>query len=273
VVDYQQNKEPEVKVYTRKHKYDLPITLDEAKDYVSRYCNDTFNVLEILLLKPNRKIRLECKICGYTKDSILCDIRRNTGCIKCFQKSLILDREQLISMLKERHGDSFNYEKTIFNGCKEPITVFCNSCKRYVTFKSLDKHLYKLLGCQNCSKNISFGEKVVRTFLIKSNVAYVLQHTFEDCRNPSTNRSLQFDFFLPDLKVAIEYAGEQHFKHCKYFDKTEEEYIEACNRDVMKIEYCILRDIKLITIDGRKHKTITSIEKFLRNELGLTTKY
>ena len=62
-------------------------------------------------------------------------------------------------------------------------------------------------GCFKSSK----GELKISKALKKLKINYENQKSFNNCRNPETNRKLFFDFYLPDYNCCIEYDGEQHF--------------------------------------------------------------
>lgn len=61
--------------------------------------------------------------------------------------------------------------------------------------------------------------------------------------------SLFFDFYIKDLRILIECQGEQHYKHIKFFHKTENEFKNAQQRDYIKQLYARENDLILIYID------------------------
>lgn len=67
-------------------------------------------------------------------------------------------------------------------------------------------------------------------------------------KNTETCKNLELDMFNPDLMLAIEYNGEQHYKYPNGFHKTEEEFIQAIRRDKYKKEICETLNIYLLTI-------------------------
>jgi hypothetical protein len=72
-------------------------------------------------------------------------------------------------------------------------------------------------GCPFCK--ISKGEDEIEKYLIKSDIEYIREKTFNECINPKTNKKLPFDFYLPKFNTIIEYHGEQHYKEYKnYFE-------------------------------------------------------
>ena len=57
-------------------------------------------------------------------------------------------------------------------------------------------------------------------------------------RNPETNRNLELDFYFPEIKLAIEYDGIQHFKSCRFggssIENAQEAFESTKERDKLK---------------------------------------
>lgn len=49
----------------------------------------------------------------------------------------------------------------------------------------------------------------------KHKVEYNRRYSF--IKNEGTNRSLELDIYIPELKLALEYQGEQHYKYIERF--------------------------------------------------------
>ena len=68
----------------------------------------------------------------------------------------------------------------------------------------------------------------------------------------------QFDFYLPDKNILIEYDGSQHFdKTSKFYSK------DLIQTDKIKNEYCSKNNIHLIRIPYTKFNQIEEILKFI----------
>jgi hypothetical protein len=104
------------------------------------------------------------------------------------------------------------------------------------------KHIHHKQGCPNC--NESKGEKDIKRCLNDSNIDYVIQKKFDDCRNV---HPLPFDFYLPEYNTCIEFDGIQHFEASEWFGGQ-----DALNkniiRDNIKNKYCEENKIKLYRI-------------------------
>lgn len=55
-----------------------------------------------------------------------------------------------------------------------------------------------------------------------------------DLINPNTNFPLELDYFLPELQLAFEYQGSQHYKESSLFGSLQERQ----NRDLIKSDLC-----------------------------------
>lgn len=79
------------------------------------------------------------------------------------------------------------------------------------------------------------------------------------------------DFFLPQLNVAIECQGKQHFKPIKLFGG-KEEYEKIKERDERKRQLCEKHGIKLLYYSNLKmnfpYKVYTNKEDLLKEVMG-----
>ncbi len=72
-------------------------------------------------------------------------------------------------------------------------------------------------------------------------------------RNPVTSdesmdNNLELDCYNPELKLACEYQGIQHYKYVPYFHKTRDAFQNQKYRDHMKKEMCRKNGIRLIEV-------------------------
>ncbi len=57
---------------------------------------------------------------------------------------------------------------------------------------------------------------------------------------------LRIDFFLPNLMMAVEVHGRQHFEFVKHFHGTRKKFALAKQNDEMKANWCALNGIELV---------------------------
>lgn len=60
---------------------------------------------------------------------------------------------------------------------------------------------------------------------------------------------LFFDFYIKDLGILIEAQGRQHEKFVQYFHTDKAGFLESKKRDNLKREYCLKKDLVLVTLD------------------------
>ncbi len=78
-------------------------------------------------------------------------------------------------------------------------------------------------------------------------------------RNPRTGRNLELDFYCPELRLAVEFQGRQHYVYDKHFHKSQEDFYEQLERDRIKQELCTQHGIRLITVPY----TVSDVKEYL----------
>ena len=59
---------------------------------------------------------------------------------------------------------------------------------------------------------------------------------------------LYLDFFLPNLMLAVEVHGRQHYEYVPFFHKSKAGFVKSLARDEDKKDWCELNDIRLIVL-------------------------
>jgi len=185
------------------------------------------------------------------------------GCKKCAmisQKSIITkSNKEFIDRCRNVHGNLYNYDKTNYKGSKYKVCITCNSHGPF--YQSAGGHL-KGQGCPKC--NNSKGENIINNFLIRNNIEFIPEKTFQGCK---FKKLLPFDFYIPSHNLCIEFDGKQHFESVDYFGGEKHlKYIK--NNDLIKTNYCISNGIKLLRI---KYTDFDNIEFILNTQLNITT--
>lgn len=118
----------------------------------------------------------------------------------------------------------------------------------------------KSCGCIN-----SNGEEMISNWLIKHNINFVRQKTFDSCINQKTNYLLKFDFFI-DNKFLLEYDGITHFKATGGWNDSkavkEQQY-----RDELKNQWCLKNNIPLYRISYKDIYNAVILDLTLKNIL------
>lgn len=96
----------------------------------------------------------------------------------------------------------------------------------------------------------SIGEKILREILdeiiINKNAIY--NYRGNEITNDITGQPLELDIYYPDLKLAFEFQGEQHYKETNFANAKQVNSIKQ--RDEIKVVKCEENGITLITING-----------------------
>lgn len=106
--------------------------------------------------------------------------------------------------------------------------------------------------------NQSKAEILIEQWLIKNNISYCRQYTFNDCKKI---RKLRFDFAIfrnDKLFTLIEYQGSQHYSAIDHFGGIEKFEIQNKN-DNIKSDYCKTNKIPLLIIPFWDFKGINDI--------------
>jgi hypothetical protein len=110
------------------------------------------------------------------------------------------------------------------------------------------------LECKSVLEN-TFGKKFVK----------VRPHFM---MNTETGKPLELDLYNPELKIAVEYSGEQHYRYIPYFHKTYQHFVKQKERDELKRELCKKNGICLIEVPYN----VENIKNFLIYELKKNNK-
>ena len=95
-----------------------------------------------------------------------------------------------------------------------------------------------------CARANGATAKYIGELLKQNGISYIPEYRFDDCRD---KQALPFDYYLPDLNIAIEYDGIQHFKPVDLFGG-EQAFLILQKHDEIKTDYCKEHNIELIRI-------------------------
>jgi len=163
---------------------------------------------------------------------------KHQGCAKCrpLTKSQVpMTLNEFISRSKKMHGDLYEYDKAVYKGSTEAITLFCKKHKEYFDVNA-GKHIGNgtRAGCQKCSNisQTSNGELSLVKWLKSLDIKVITS-------NYNIVPPKEIDIFLPDYNIAIEFNGLYWHSEIKgkyrYYHKE-------------KYDGCKAQDIQLLTI-------------------------
>lgn len=217
----------------------------------------------LTVIKPSEQrgtdgsIIWQCKcdcgnICYVSTNYLRNGEKKSCGCLTAIdRKKSLQDKIQLVGekfgklLVLERNLDSAHWKCQC--DCGNIIFVRTSSLKDGNTS-----------SCGKCAH--SKGEAIITKLLQENGIKFEREKTFEDCKNPNTNRKLRFDFYVDD-RYLIEFDGEQHFFEQ---DKTKFEPLEEIQRrDRMKDEWCTNNNIQLLRIPYTKLKDLSFKDIFI----------
>ncbi len=82
-------------------------------------------------------------------------------------------------------------------------------------------------------------------------------------QNKITGKNLELDCYNAELKLAIEYNGEQHYKHNTFFHKHIHEFHALQYRDALKQTLCNETGVTLIIVPYN----VQNMESFLKEKI------
>lgn len=199
-------------------------------------------------------------VCGNEYEARPVDLIRGHGCQKCAYKvratKIGVNQRSSLKDVKKEIKDILGSNYVVltkdedYKGNRQKITIKHLKCGHTyrVAFKDIQ---HSHTGCPYCRilGSISSGEEAIEQVLIlkynfQKGKDYYYGYQIPDLKD---KRSLHLDFYLPKLKVAIEYDGRQHYVPVNYFGGIDTfKKIQAHDR--LKDEYCKNNGIKLIRI-------------------------
>lgn len=111
----------------------------------------------------------------------------------------------------------YDYNETIFTKMNEMVTVTCPKHGHGPWPVRASAHLHDESGCPKCLKfEESKGELSTANYFNKNKISVIAKKVFDGCKGrpnrKGTCRLLKFDFYLPELKTAVEIDGRYHFE-------------------------------------------------------------
>lgn len=231
---------------------------------IKKHINFNYNYDDFMYINCDTKGKIWCPKPnhGFFEQSPYLHINLECGCPICNRNQLTTD--EFIEMSKLTHPVdfvNFDFSQTIYKNTRTPVIIICLKNNHGKFEQVPNDHIYSKAGCPLCKS--SKGEKNIRHFLADKNIEFERQKIFKNCINNKTNKNLQFDFYLPDYNMCIEYDGIQHFKVIEYWGG-QIGYEERKKSDLTKTKYCKQNNIELIRIN---YLQIENIETILLNKL------
>jgi very-short-patch-repair endonuclease len=184
---------------------------------------------------------------------------------KCPEKNTApKTNEQFLKESREVWGTKYDYSLTEYKGALVDVKIIYDGI---VYLQRPTSHLKGMapefrktqesIINDDMRKSDLFGETEIHNFLRKYKIAFKEKYKLDE---------IVFDFYLPSLRVCIEFDGRQHFEPMEKFggvdtleriksnDKVKDEYCEENYIELIRIRYDNIDDVYRILWDALAHK-------------------
>lgn len=166
-----------------------------------------------------------------------------------------ISNEEWINRFNEVHGEKYDYSNFQSFGAENKAIIICRNHGEFPQEPIVHANGH---GCPKCLKK---NQTRVYDFLSE---IFPNQEIFYDFRHPElrfsqSNAKMELDIWIPEISLAIEYQGEQHFKTFwkGYIDLTESQTLESTQiRDEEKRKACMSMGITLVEIPYTWDRTL-----------------
>ena len=207
--------------------------IEEAK----KIHGDKYDYSKVEYKNVDTKVCIICPKHGEFWQTPYKHIRNKQNCPNCRGKVTTL--EEFIEEAKNIHGDMYDYSKVEFINATKNVCIICKKHGEFLL--SPHRHLSGR-GCKKC--HMSLYETTVKKTLDNLHIKYqyeVGKKTLKWIEN------LRLDFYIPNLNIAIEVQGEQHYMSINKFGG-DDNLQKTIQRDRLKKYLCEKNGVKLYYI-------------------------
>lgn len=202
------------------------------------------------------KVKIRHNLCGciwYTRPkSFLYKHRISPRCPRCGHRfrmklQVIKGKEKFLKYLKYERDNKYRLISKYRNCFKWVLVkhIKCGHIMRIIPHDFIGAHQV----CSKCYPTASIGELIVSQYLNFMNECYIYGYRIHNSKHKC--HRLHLDFYLPSLRIGIEYDGCQHFRPIKYFGGKYKFKVQRYH-DRNKNLFCRLLGIQLIRIEDYK---------------------
>lgn len=231
------------------------LTQDEVIEKARAVHGNQYDYSKVKYENMKTRVEIICSKHGSFDQTLNMHISRQTGCPKCGydrgRKARAHTASQFVSKAQAVHGYVYDYSNVKYENLNTKVEIICRGHDSF--WQRPKDHIYIQTGCPKCARERteSKGAAEVRLNLEKFDVNFEVEKTFEDLRNPDTDTKLRLDFYLPEIDVAIEFDGDQHFKQDNGIWNVEGLQM----RDDVKDDWCAENDVHLIRFNEDERKS------------------
>lgn len=194
-----------------------------------------------------------------------------------------LTTEEWINKARIKHGDKYDYSKSVYTGSRDRIIITCPKHGDFTAISGL--HISRGDGCPECASlakssklslsneefinrlrdmfgdnydyskvkyngtgcSSSKGEEEVCNILLSNGIKFIREYTIQVPNEINTSGHAYIDFYLPEYNTFVEYNGIQHYNPKMAFGGSFK-FERQQARDEYVRQYCKDNNIKLIEI-------------------------
>lgn len=214
---------------------------------------DKYDYSRVIYTHGEAKVELICREHGSFFQAPADHLQRK-GCVLCrnerLREKFSLTTEQFIEKARAIHGDRYDYSKVVYVNDRTKVRI---TCREHGEFLQAPRGHLNFKGCSKCSSSI--GERCLELIFIKNKINYITQYKL-----PLYN--FEYDFYLPDYNLFIEFHGVQHYRSISYFGG-DSGFAETRRRDLLKVELAKMHKISFLEISYKNLHRKTGISEEL----------
>lgn len=203
------------------------------KECQDKYPNIPFDYSKVIFKTLKTKVVISCPIHGEFEILPQNFLKTSNvyGCPKCgFTKGgekRRITTSEFISRARKVHKDRYIYNKTIIDTTDIKVTI---TCPIHGDFEQFPENHLQGHGCPKCQCK---SQAILYQRLKESLPNYIIQWEAK----VQWLKGLRFDIYFPELNVAVEYDGQQHFTPIEKFGG-QIEFEKTQIRDEIKNKLC-----------------------------------
>jgi len=186
------------------------------------------------------------------------------NCPDCVYEDRKLTKEQFVEKANNIHNNKYSYDNFIYINAKTKGHI---TCHEHGDFDQIPNSHLGGAGCPKC--NASQGELALETIFDKYKIIAKSEWKF-----PDEKYRYEYDFYLPDYNILIEFHGIQHFEFTPYFHETYEIFKQRQEDDIFKKSLAWDKQIPLLEFNylQLKHMSKEQFEQLVIRSINIKSK-
>ncbi len=242
----------------RKEK--LSYTTEQFIEKAKQVHGDKYDYSKVEYKHSQSKVIITCKKHGDFEQNPTNHILGG-NCSVCVYEDRKLSLKQFIEKARVIHNNKYSYNNFIYINAKTKGYI---TCPEHGDFEQIPNSHLGGSGCPNC--NSSKGELVIKTILDKYNIEAKQEWKF-----PDEKYLYEYDFYLPDYNLLIEFHGIQHYEFIPYFHETLDIFKKRQEDDLFKKSLAWDKRIPLLEFNHKqlKHMTDEQFEELVIRNINI----